>query len=106
MQELLQALARARRQDSLAGQLAIDRERCARERVNEMENDEYQKECAKEWEPMRRQFKRAAKTDDYANPDFTSQLMATHEAESMLRSGKLDGSNQAGSTAPVKPESN
>ena len=106
LQEFLLSLARVRRQDNLAGKLALEHERRAREHVEKMENDEYRKECAREWEPMRRQFKRAEMTDDYGKPDFTSQLMATHQAESLLRGIKLDGSNPAGSTAPVKPESN
>ena len=92
MQEFLDTLARVRRQDNLAGRLAIERERWARKRVKEKEEDEHRKECAREWEPMFRQFNRAEMTDDYAKPDFTSQLMATHQAESLLRTTKLDGS--------------
>jgi hypothetical protein len=106
LQEFLLTLARVRRQDYLAGQLAIERERRARERVKEKRKDEYREECAREWEPMFRQFKRAEMTDDYAKPDFTSQLMATQQAESLLRSVALDSSRPDGSNAPVKPESN
>ena len=106
LQEFLLTLARVRRQDNLAGKLALERERRARKRVKEKENDEYRKECAREWEPMFRQFKRAEMTDDYAKPDFTSQLMATQQAESLLRGVKLDGSRPVGSSAQVNPESN
>jgi hypothetical protein len=47
-QEYLQTLARVRRQDYLAGRLAIERERRARERVKEKKKDDYQKECARD----------------------------------------------------------
>jgi hypothetical protein len=106
MQELLQTLVRVRRQDNLAGKLAIERERRARERVKEKEKDAHQKEWAKEWEPISRQFKRSYMADYYAKPDFTSQLMATQQAESLLRATKLDGSSPDGSAAPGNPESN
>jgi hypothetical protein len=54
MEEFLNTLARVRRQDNLAGRLAIDRERRARERVKEQEKDERRKECERDWEPVRR----------------------------------------------------
>jgi hypothetical protein len=105
-QEFLTTLARVRRQDYLAGRLAIERERRARERVKEKEDDEHKKEFAKEWEPMSRHFKRSYMTDLYAKPDFTSQLMATQDAESLLRGVKLDPSGSASSDALDKPQSN
>jgi hypothetical protein len=105
-QEYLQTLARVRRQDYLAGQLAIERERRARERVKEQEKDEHQKKWAGEWEPVSRQFKRSFMTDSFAKPDLTSQLMATQHAESLLRDVKLDESPLDGSTATDKPGSN
>jgi hypothetical protein len=95
-QEILLTLTRVRRQDYLAGRLAVERERQARQQVKEREADERQKAFAKDWEPMRLHFKRSHMTDLYAKPDLTSQLMATHDAESLLRDIKLDGS-------PTKP---
>ena len=106
MQEFLNTLVRVRRQDNLAGRLAIERERRARERVKEMEKDERRKECARDWEPLKRQFKRSYMTDLYAQPDFTSQAMATKNAETLLRDVKLDPSGPARSVAPDRPESN
>lgn len=96
-QEFLLTLARVRRQDYLAGRLAIDRERRARERAKETEADQQQREWAKEWAPIGRQFKRSAMTDSYAKPDFSSQLLATQNAESLLRDVKLDPPGPAGS---------
>jgi hypothetical protein len=97
LQEFLQTLARVRRQDYLAGKLAIERERRARERVKEQEKDKHRKE----WEPMSRHFKRSHMMDLFAEPNLTSQLLATHNAETLLRDVRPDGS-----TAPVKLESN
>jgi hypothetical protein len=106
LQEYLLILARVRRQDCLAGRLAIERERRARERVKEKEADEHQKEFAKEWEPISRQFKRSYMTDLYAKPDLTSQLMATQDAESLLRDVKQNGSCPNPFTASETAESN
>ena len=88
LQEFLLTLARVRRQDYLAGRLVIERERRARERVQEKADDDHQREFAKEWEPMRSQFKRSYMADLYAQPDLTSQLMAIQDAESLLRDVK------------------
>jgi DNA-binding transcriptional ArsR family regulator len=101
--EFLHALARVRRQDNLAGRLAIERERRARERVEEKEKDERRKECARDWEPMKLHFKRSYMADLYAQPDFTSQAMATRDAESLLRDVKLGPSGPVHSVAPVAP---
>ena len=101
-QELLQTLARVRRQDYLAGQLDIKRERRARERVEEQEKDEHRKE----WEPMSRHFKRSFMADLYAQPDLNSQVMATQDAESLLRDIKIEGARPDGFIAPENPESN
>jgi hypothetical protein len=106
VQEFLQTLVRVRRQDNQAGRLAIERERRSRERVEENEKDASRKEWAREWEPVGRHFKRSFMGDLYAKPDFTSQLMATQDAESLLRGVKLDGSCSDGSTAPVNPGPN
>jgi hypothetical protein len=102
MQEFLNTLARVRRQDDLAGRLAIERERRAWERVKEKEKDERRKE----WEPVRRQIKRSYMADLYAQPDFTSQAMATQDAESLLRDVKLAASGPVGSVAPDQAQSN
>jgi hypothetical protein len=102
MQEFLNTLARVRRQDNLAGRLAIERERRAWERVKEKEKDERRKE----WEPVRRQIKRSYMADLYAQPDFTSQAMATQDAESLLRDVKLAASGPVGSVAPDQAQSN
>jgi hypothetical protein len=106
MQEFLDTLVRVRRQDNLAGQLAIERGRRARERLKEKEKDERQKEWAREWEPLNRQFKRSFMTDIYSKPDFTSQAMATQDAESLLRDVILDPSSPDRSVTPDSPESN
>jgi hypothetical protein len=106
VQEFLQTLVRVRRQDNQAGQLAIERERRARERVQENEKDASRKEWAREWEPLGRHFKRSFMGDLYAKPDFTSQLMATQDAESLLRDVKLNVSGPDGSSAPVTPGAN
>lgn len=106
LQEFLLTLARVRRQDYLAGKLAIERERRARERVEEKEKDDYRRECAKESWPLVRSIRRSSMTDWFASPDFTSQAMATVEAESLLRDVKLNGTGSVGPTAPDKPESN
>jgi len=102
LQEILQTLARVRRQDNQAGRLAIERERRARERAKEQKHDDWRGESA----PWIRQFKRSFMGNLYAKPDFTSQLMATQDAESLLRSVKLNGSCPDGSTAPGQPQSN
>jgi hypothetical protein len=106
MQEFLRALARVRREDYLAGRLAIERERRARERAEEKEEDEYRNECAREWEPLKRQFKRSDMADSYAKPDFASQAMATQDAESLLRGVKLAPSGTVGSVALDQAQSN
>jgi len=105
-QEFLLTLARVRRQDYLAGKLAIERECRARDRAKEKKKEEDHKKHSREWEPISRQFKRSFMGDLYAKPDFASQLMATGQAESLLRDVKLDGSQSDGSTEPVHPESN
>ena len=106
MQEFLVTLARVRRQDYLAGRLAIERERRARERVKEKEMDDYQRECARESWPLVRSMRRSSMTDWYASPDFTSQAMATQEAESLLRDVKLDPAGPVRSAAPDQAQSN
>jgi hypothetical protein len=105
-QELLRTLARVRREDYLAGRLAIERERREQERVQENEKDASRKAWAREWEPLSRHFKRSFMGDLYAKPDFTSQLMAAQDAESLLRGVKPDGSSPDGSTAPTNPGTN
>jgi len=106
LQEFLLTLARVRGQDYLAGRLAIERERRARERVKESEDDDYRKESARRSWPMVHDIKRSYMADLFASPDFTSQAMATAEAESLLRDVKPNGSRPDGSPAPVRPESN
>ncbi len=106
LQEFLLSLARVRRQDYFAGKLAIERERRARERVEEKEKDDYRRECAKESWPLVRSIRRSSMADSYGSLNFTSQAMATAEAESLLRDVKLNGSGSDGPTAPEKSESN
>jgi hypothetical protein len=101
-QEILHTLVRVRRQDYLAGRLVIERERQARERVNEKILDDISKESA----PWRRSFRRSFMADMYAQPDFTSQAMANGYAESLLRDTKLDLSGQTSSVAPDQAQSN
>ncbi len=106
MQDFLNTLARVRRQDNLAGRLAIERERRARARAEEKVEDERREECARDWEPLKRQFKRSYMADLYAQPDFTSQAMATQDAETMLRDVKLAPLGTAVSVAPDQAQSN
>jgi hypothetical protein len=106
VREFLDILVRVRRQDNLAGRLAIERERRDRERGEEMEKDESRKEFARDWEPVRRQIKQSYMADLYAQPDFTSQVMATQDAESLLRDVKSGPSGPAHSMVPDRPESN
>ena len=106
MQEFLDTLVRVRRQDNLAGRLAIERERRARARAEEKEEDERRKECARDWEPVKRQIKRSYMADLYAQPDFTSQTMATQDAESLLRDVKLVPSGMVGSVVSDQDQSN
>jgi hypothetical protein len=70
------------------------------------EEDEYRNECAREWEPLKRQFKRSDMADSYAKPDFASQAMATQDAESLLRGVKLAPSGTVGSVALDQAQSN
>ena len=76
----------------MAGKLDIERERRARERVKEKADDEHQKEFAKQWEPMGHCFKRSYMADSFAEPNLASKIMATQDAESLLRDVKLDPS--------------
>jgi hypothetical protein len=89
-QEFLKTLERVRRQDYRAGRLAIERECRERERVKEQEKDEYRRECAKEDAPLLRGMKLSSMMNDYAKPDFLSQMMATGSAESLLRNAEPD----------------
>jgi hypothetical protein len=102
MREFLHALARVRREDYLTGRLAIERELRARERAQEKEKDDYRRESA----PWSRSIKRSLMADLYAQPDFTSQAMATQDAESLLRDVNLEPSGPALPIAPDRPESN
>ncbi len=88
-QEFLQTLARVRRQNYLAGKLALDREGRERERVKTQRDDQIRRQFAKEYEPMGRQFNHLFMADSFASPDFSSQLMACHHAESLLRDAML-----------------
>jgi len=74
--------------------------------LQEKADDEHQREFAKEWEPMRQHFKRSYMADLYASPDFTSQAMATQDAEALLRDVKPADSRPEACPAPDKPESN
>src|ERR1039458_71840 len=105
MQEILHTLMRVCRQDYLAGRLVIERERRAREQVKEKEKDDYQREYARESWPLVRSMRRSSMTDWYASPDFTSQAMATQEAESLLRDVKLDPAGPSRSRAPRQAQS-
>jgi hypothetical protein len=106
MQDFFHALARVRREDYLAGRLAIERERRARERVKEKEKDQEKADWQRENAPLCRSIKRSYMTDLYAQPDFTSQAMATQNAESLLRDVKLAPSGTVGSVAPDQAQSN
>jgi hypothetical protein len=103
LQEFLQTLARVRRQDYLAGKLAIARELRARDRAREKESDRLGKEFQREYGPI---FKRSHMADLYAQPDFTSQALAGAQAEALLREAKPDAPQPNGSRAPANPGSN
>ncbi|MGD1090141.1 MAG: hypothetical protein ABR955_15660 [Verrucomicrobiota bacterium] len=101
-QELLRTLARVRREDYLAGRLQIERERRARERAAEKEEDDYRREHA----PFARLLTRSFMADSYAKPDLISQAEATGYAESLLRDVKLETSGTTRSVKPDQPQSN
>lgn len=101
-QEILETLAHVRRQDYLAGRLAIERERRARERAKEQEEDDYRLENA----PWHRQIMRSIMGDLYESPNLSPQLMAARHAESLLRDVKTNSSGSSGSKVPANPESN
>lgn len=103
LQEILHTLSRVRRQDYLAGKLAMERELHELERAKEKESEARGKEFQREYGPI---FKRARMADLFAEPNFTSQALAGAEAESLLRETKPDGSQPNGATAPVSPKSN
>jgi hypothetical protein len=65
-QEYLETLARVRRQDYLAGRLAIERERRARERFKEKKKDDYQKECVRESWALVQGLTRSSVIDSFA----------------------------------------
>jgi hypothetical protein len=83
-QEFLQTLARVRRQDYLAGRLAIERERRAREREQERRQDEFGRECHRESAPWARQIHRSLMADSFAHPDFHSQAQGIEQAATVL----------------------
>jgi hypothetical protein len=105
-QEFLHTLARVRREDYRAGRLEIERERRARERAEEKEKDDHRREWAREVAPVLRSFKRSDMVNYYAQPDFTSQAMATGHAESLLRDMEPDQTVLAGSVTPDQTQSN
>ncbi len=84
-QELLKMLARVRQQDYLAGRLAIERERRARQRLEEQAVDDERRQCQEEAWPLIQGLRRSAMTDLFAAPDFTSQAIGMQLAESLLR---------------------
>jgi len=106
LQEFLHALARVRREDYLAGRLEIERERRARERAGEKEEDDHRRESAREIAPWIQSFKRSMMADLYASPDFTSQAMAAEHGESLLRAPEQDQTGVAGSGRPDQTQSN
>ncbi len=86
LQELLRELARVRREDQRAGRLQIERERRARERAAEESEDAWQRQHASSSRLMDRAYLNSL----FAQPDFTSQVMAVEHAESLLlEQGKL-----------------
>ena len=68
-QEFLLTLARVHRQDYLAGRLAIERERRARERIKEKRKDDYQKECARDSWAFVHGLTRSSMTDSFENAE-------------------------------------
>ena len=105
-QEFLQTLVRVRRQDSQAGKLAIERERRARERAKEMEEDDWRDKYQREDASFIHIMKRSMMADSFASPNLLSQAAATGYAESLLRGAKLAPSDPTHSSAPDKPQSN
>ena len=106
LQQILQTLARVRRQDYLAGRLAIDRELRERDRPQEKEEAEEREEEKRESEPRKLFSKRASMTDLYAQADLLSQALANAQAESLLRRAKPDHPVPNGSHAPGSPGPN
>ena len=110
LQEFLLTLARVRRQDYLAGRLAIERERRARERVKEQSEDASMREFGSYflsvYLSLIEHSLHSMKIERHELLDFGAQLRASQDAESLLRSVKPDGSRPDGSAAPGNPESN
>jgi hypothetical protein len=104
-QEILQILARVRRQDYLAGKLAIEREIRARDRAQEREEAAYAASCQRENATFFQVIKRSFMGDSFASPDLLSQAAGLDGAESLLRGVKLDSPGSIGSITPDPPGS-
>jgi len=102
MQEILHTLVSVRRQDNLAGRLAIERERRAQERASEENWADMMKERA----PAMRSIRRAGLGELYESRHISTQMLAGQQAESLLRGVKLDGSKPDASAAPDQAQSN
>ena len=98
-QELLKTLARVRQQDYLAGRLAIERERRARQQLEEQAADAERRQRELEAWPLMEGQRRSAMADLFAMPDFASQAMGMELAESLLRSCP-DGATDQGKFKP------
>ena len=106
LQENLHTLVRVRRQDYLAGKLAIARELRERDRAKEDENEKIRKEYQQENVAWTIGFRRAHMADLYAQPSITSQAEAGALAESLLRQTKPNVSQPNGRAAPVNHRTN
>ena len=102
LQELLQTVVQVRREDYRAGKLQIERERRERERLKEADDDAWREENR----PFAASIKRSLMTQLYADPDFTSQVLATQHAETLLRESGAAPIPASGSSAAGKAKSN
>ena len=99
LQELLHTLAKVRQQDFLAGRLAIERERRARERMQEEDDDNYRQEL--EMDPFNINLKVEELGQLRSTPTLEAQLLANRKAEALLRS--LKPTPVPSSSPSVKP---
>ena len=106
MQAILHTMMSVRRQDNLAGRLAIERERRTRERAKEKRKDGWREEYQRENASFIHGLNRSVMADSFASPDLLSQAQGSEQAVSLLRGVKLEPSSPARSGVPDKPESN
>jgi hypothetical protein len=103
-QEILQLLARVRRQDYLAGKLAIEREIHARDRARERQQAEDVASCRRRNATLSHFMKWSSIVESFARPDLLSQGVGLSRAESLLWHVKLDSPDPSVPSRPTHPD--